>query len=127
MSVENTSSAITTLNDLLDPSLVSSLDRLDLMSKKMLQGRMQGERRSRRRGRSRATNQEAARARTREPERLPDGEVVHAVCRERRDAGRARRDARERRVALVHSPEDLTRGARNSARARRGAIRGRAH
>ena len=50
MSVENTSSAITTLNDLLDPSLVASLDRLDLMSKKMLQGRMQGERRSRRRG-----------------------------------------------------------------------------
>ena len=50
MSVENTTSAITTLNDLLDPSLVASLDRLDLMSKKMLQGRMQGERRSRRRG-----------------------------------------------------------------------------
>ena len=50
MSVENTTTAITTLNDLLDPSLVASLDRLDLMSKKMLHGRMQGERRSRRRG-----------------------------------------------------------------------------
>jgi uncharacterized protein (DUF58 family) len=48
--VKKISSAITTLNDLLDPSLVASLDRLDLMSKKMLQGRMQGERRSRRRG-----------------------------------------------------------------------------
>ena len=38
------------LEDLLQPSLVAALDRLDLMSRKMLQGRMQGERRSRRRG-----------------------------------------------------------------------------
>ena len=50
MSVENTKSAMTKLEDLLDPSLVASLERLDLMSRKMLQGRMQGERRSRRRG-----------------------------------------------------------------------------
>ena len=50
MSVENKQSAMTTLQDLLDPSLVASLERLDLMSRKMLQGRMQGERRSRRRG-----------------------------------------------------------------------------
>ena len=50
MSVENKKSAMTKLEDLLDPSLVASLERLDLMSRKMLQGRMQGERRSRRRG-----------------------------------------------------------------------------
>ena len=48
MSLENTKSAMTKLEDLLDPSLVASLERLDLMSRKMLQGRMQGERRSRR-------------------------------------------------------------------------------
>ena len=41
---------LTKLEDLLQPSLVAALDRLDLMSQKMLQGRMQGERRSRRRG-----------------------------------------------------------------------------
>ncbi len=45
-----TKSTMTKLDELLDPTLVSSLDRLDLMSRKMLQGRMQGERRSRRRG-----------------------------------------------------------------------------
>ncbi|MCE9619022.1 MAG: DUF58 domain-containing protein [Planctomycetes bacterium] len=43
-------SALTRLDDLLDAPLVAALDRLDLMSRKMLQGRMQGERRSRRRG-----------------------------------------------------------------------------
>jgi len=50
MSLKNAKSAMTKLEDLLDPSLVASLERLDLMSRKMLQGRMQGERRSRRRG-----------------------------------------------------------------------------
>ena len=54
MSVENKKSAMTKLEDLLDPSLVASLERLDLMSRKMLQGRMQGERRSRRRGQGRS-------------------------------------------------------------------------
>ncbi|MSR33835.1 MAG: DUF58 domain-containing protein [Phycisphaerales bacterium] len=50
MSLENKKSHMTKLDDLLHPSLVASLERLDLMSRKMLQGRMQGERRSRRRG-----------------------------------------------------------------------------
>jgi uncharacterized protein (DUF58 family) len=43
-------SAMKKLDDLLDAPLVAALDRLDLMSRKQLQGRQQGERRSRRRG-----------------------------------------------------------------------------
>ena len=40
------------LTDLLDPSFMSRLDALDVMSRKILQGKLQGERRSKRRGQS---------------------------------------------------------------------------
>ncbi len=39
-------------NDLLTPDFMRQLDRLDVLSRKMLQGKLQGERRSKRRGRS---------------------------------------------------------------------------
>jgi uncharacterized protein (DUF58 family) len=41
-----------TLDDLLGPSLAAQLDRLDILSRKMLAGKLPGERRSKRRGRS---------------------------------------------------------------------------
>ena len=40
------------LTDLLDPSFMNRLDSLDVMSRKILQGKLQGERRSKRRGQS---------------------------------------------------------------------------
>lgn len=40
------------LTELLDPDFMSRLDSLDVMSRKILQGKLQGERRSKRRGRS---------------------------------------------------------------------------
>ncbi len=40
------------LTDLLDPKFMARLDSLDLLSRKILQGKLQGERRSKRRGRS---------------------------------------------------------------------------
>jgi len=40
------------LTDLLDPDFMSRLDSLDVMSRKILQGKLQGERRSKRRGQS---------------------------------------------------------------------------
>ncbi len=40
------------LTDLLDPEFMSRLDSLDVMSRKILQGKLQGERRSKRRGQS---------------------------------------------------------------------------
>jgi len=40
------------LTDLLDPAFMSRLDALDVMSRKILQGKLQGERRSKRRGQS---------------------------------------------------------------------------
>ena len=40
------------LTDLLDPAFMASLDVLDVMSRKILQGKLQGERRAKRRGRS---------------------------------------------------------------------------
>jgi len=40
------------LTDLLDPAFMSRLDSLDVMSRKILQGKLQGERRSKRRGQS---------------------------------------------------------------------------
>jgi uncharacterized protein (DUF58 family) len=40
------------LTDLLDPVFMSRLDRLDILSRKILQGKLQGERRSKRRGQS---------------------------------------------------------------------------
>ncbi|OPX21354.1 MAG: hypothetical protein B1H04_06820 [Planctomycetales bacterium 4484_123] len=40
------------LSDLLDPAFMASLDVLDVMSRKILQGKLQGERRAKRRGRS---------------------------------------------------------------------------
>lgn len=40
------------LTDLLDPKFMARLDSLDLLSRKMLQGKLQGERRSKRRGQS---------------------------------------------------------------------------
>ncbi len=40
------------LDDLLGPSLIAKLDRLDLLSRKLLSGKLPGERRSKRRGRS---------------------------------------------------------------------------
>jgi uncharacterized protein (DUF58 family) len=42
----------TTLDELLGPSLASRLDRLDIVSRKLLAGKLPGERRSKRRGRS---------------------------------------------------------------------------
>ena len=41
-----------TLTDLLDPVFMSRLDTLDVLSRKILQGKLQGERRSKRRGQS---------------------------------------------------------------------------
>jgi uncharacterized protein (DUF58 family) len=41
-----------TLRDLLDPELMSRLDRLDLLSRKIFLGKLKGERRSKRRGQS---------------------------------------------------------------------------
>ena len=40
------------LTDLLDPNFMNRLDSLDVMSRKILQGKLQGERRSKRRGQS---------------------------------------------------------------------------
>ncbi|MEN6575548.1 MAG: DUF58 domain-containing protein [Phycisphaerales bacterium] len=40
------------LNDLLDPKFMARLDSLDVLSRKILQGKLQGERRSKRRGQS---------------------------------------------------------------------------
>lgn len=40
------------LGDLLDPGFMARLDRLDVLSRKILQGKMKGERRSKRRGQS---------------------------------------------------------------------------
>ena len=40
------------LTDLLNPEFMSRLDSLDIMSRKILQGKLQGERRSKRRGQS---------------------------------------------------------------------------
>ncbi|MHC4323023.1 MAG: DUF58 domain-containing protein [Planctomycetota bacterium] len=40
------------LTDLLDPAFMSRLDALDILSRKILQGKLQGERRSKRRGQS---------------------------------------------------------------------------
>src|SRR3990170_5645731 len=40
------------LTDLLDPDFMNRLDSLDLLSRKILQGKLQGERRSKRRGQS---------------------------------------------------------------------------
>ncbi len=42
----------TTLTDILPPELMRRLDALDVISRKMLQGKLQGERRSKRRGQS---------------------------------------------------------------------------
>lgn len=42
----------TRLEDLIDPALAARLDRLDLLSRKLLSGKLPGERRSKRRGRS---------------------------------------------------------------------------
>lgn len=41
-----------TIDELIDPALAARLDRLDLLSRKMLAGKLPGERRSKRRGRS---------------------------------------------------------------------------
>jgi len=40
------------LTDLLDPEFMNRLDSLDVLSRKILQGKLQGERRSKRRGQS---------------------------------------------------------------------------
>ena len=40
------------LTELLDPEFMARLDSLDVLSRKILQGKLQGERRSKRRGRS---------------------------------------------------------------------------
>src|SRR5512136_3322302 len=40
------------LTDLLDPQFMARLDSLDVLSRKILQGKLQGERRSKRRGQS---------------------------------------------------------------------------
>ena len=40
------------LTDLLDPKFMARLDALDVLSRKILQGKLQGERRSKRRGQS---------------------------------------------------------------------------
>ena len=40
------------LTDLLEPKFMARLDGLDVVSRKMLHGRLQGERRSKRRGQS---------------------------------------------------------------------------
>src|SRR5512146_1221738 len=40
------------LSDLLDPKFMARLDSLDVLSRKVLQGKLQGERRSKRRGQS---------------------------------------------------------------------------
>jgi hypothetical protein len=47
-----TAAAPKTLDELLGPSLIGQLDRLDLLSRKILSGKLPGERRSKRRGRS---------------------------------------------------------------------------
>jgi len=47
-----TRSATAKLTDLLDPKFMARLDSLDLLSRKILQGKLQGERRSKRRGQS---------------------------------------------------------------------------
>ena len=43
---------VTTFNDLLDPEFMNSLERLDIVSRKIFAGRMKGERRSKRKGQS---------------------------------------------------------------------------
>jgi hypothetical protein len=40
------------LTDLLDPAFMNRLDAMDVLSRKILQGKLQGERRSKRRGQS---------------------------------------------------------------------------
>ncbi len=47
-----TNTATKKLTDLLDPAFMARLDSLDVLSKKILQGKLQGERRSKRRGQS---------------------------------------------------------------------------
>lgn len=52
MSTQNTATPRKRLTDLLDPQFMTRLDSLDILSRKILQGKLQGERRSKRRGQS---------------------------------------------------------------------------
>jgi uncharacterized protein (DUF58 family) len=52
MAVKATSSSVRKLTELLDPKFMARLDSLDVLSRKILQGKLQGERRSKRRGQS---------------------------------------------------------------------------
>ena len=52
MSQTKTTTSRRRLTDLLDPKFMSRLDSLDVLSRKILQGKLQGERRSKRRGQS---------------------------------------------------------------------------
>jgi uncharacterized protein (DUF58 family) len=52
MLASSTSSPVRTLEDLLPPTLAARLDRLDLLSRKIISGKLPGERRSKRRGQS---------------------------------------------------------------------------
>jgi uncharacterized protein (DUF58 family) len=52
MKQNQTKSPANRLTDLLDPGFMAQLDKLDILSRKMLQGKIQGERRSKRRGHS---------------------------------------------------------------------------
>jgi uncharacterized protein (DUF58 family) len=52
MAVKTTSSSARKLTELLDPRFLARLDSLDVLSRKILQGKLQGERRSKRRGQS---------------------------------------------------------------------------
>ncbi|HUW19696.1 MAG TPA: DUF58 domain-containing protein [Sedimentisphaerales bacterium] len=52
MNQTKTATARRRITDLLDPNFVARLDSLDVLSRKILQGKLQGERRSKRRGQS---------------------------------------------------------------------------
>jgi len=52
MVVKTTTSSTRKLTELLDPKFMARLDSLDVLSRKILQGKLQGERRSKRRGQS---------------------------------------------------------------------------
>jgi len=52
MSAAKTTTSPKRLTDLLDPQFMARLDSLDVLSRKILQGKLQGERRSKRRGQS---------------------------------------------------------------------------
>ena len=52
MAVKTTTASTRKLTELLDPKFMARLDSLDVLSRKILQGKLQGERRSKRRGQS---------------------------------------------------------------------------